>query len=197
MRAAAAIPAALALALAGAGGCSVLRDARSGPTAEAWERARAQATREARSYDRFETHAIASATWLSPEVRARRADQVADWRAMTDGERAALKAAEAAEAARVDEFVVSLFTSDLRDNDLDAPQSIWRVALLAEGQPERDAPKIQLLSADAQLRNLYPFIHTYDTVYRVTFRRVEGGPPLGEGFTLRIAGSRGRLDFRY
>jgi hypothetical protein len=184
-------------ALALASGCGVLRNPHGGPVAEAWTRARAQDTRGTKLYDRFETHAIASATWQSAEVRARRGAQVADWRAMTAAEQAALQAAEAEAAAQADEFLLSLFTSDLRDNDLDAPASIWRVALLAEGQPERARPEIKLVPVDAQLLDLYPFIHTYDTVYRVRFPRAPGQPPLAPPFTLRIAGSKGRLDFAF
>ena len=72
----------LALALA-LGGCSVLQNPHAGPEADAWAAIRGRYTRTAKLYDRFETHAFGTATWQVAEVRARRVDQVAAWKAMT------------------------------------------------------------------------------------------------------------------
>ncbi len=184
---------ALALAALAAAGCSVLHQPRLGPEADAWTAARDRYTREAKLYNQFETHAIASATWQVPEVRARRVDQVAAWKVMTAPERQALEARERAEGARWQEFLLVLFTGDARDNDLDARDTVWRVALLREGEPQRLPAEVKVVRADSLLRGLYPAIHEYDTVYRVRFAR-QGGEADG-GATLRIAGSEGRMDF--
>jgi len=181
----------LALAL---GGCGVFRVARTGPEAEAWAAARQRHTRGAALYDRLETHAIATAVWQAPEVRARRVAQVATWRVMTAEERRALEAAEAADQARWEEALVFLFTTDPKANDLDAKKSIWRVALVGQ-VGERLPAEVRAVPPDAELRALYPAIHEYDVVYRVRFAR---GQDQGPGpFTLRIAGAAGRMDFAF
>ncbi len=181
----------LLLALAS---CGALRVARAGPEAEAWAAARQRHTRSAQLYDRLETHAIATAVWQAPEVRARRAEQVATWRVMTADERRALLAAEEADQARWDEAWVFLFTTDAKANDLDARRSVWRVALVGP-KGERLPAEVRAVPVDGELRALYPAIHEYDVVYRLRFARGQGE---GSGpFTLRIAGSSGRMDFAF
>jgi len=185
---------ALPLLLAALAACSVLRNPYAGPAADAWGAARKASTRTAKVYDRFETHAIATAIWQSAEVRARRVAQIATWRAMTAEERQALSAAEAADEARWDEFLVLLFTTDVRTNDLDAKKSIWRVALVRPDGEQLPA-EVRAVPVDGELRALYPDIHEYDLVYRVRFPR---RPGLGDApFTLRIAGAEGQMDFPF
>ncbi len=182
-----------ALALAAA--CSVLRNPQAGPEADAWGAARDRYTRTDKLYDRFETHAYATATWLTPEVRARRVNQEAAWKAMSAPERARLAAREEAEAARWDDFLVAFFTTESRDNDLDSPRSIWRVARVAEGRPDELPAEIRIVRVDGLLKDLYPFIHDYDTVYRVRFARPAASAETP--VTLRIAGSEGQMDFTF
>lgn len=184
---------ALALGALALAACSVLHQPRLGPEADAWAAARDRYTQVAKLYDRFETHAIATATRQVPEVRARRVDQVAAWKAMTATEREAMAAREREEGARWQEFLLVLFTTDARDNDLDAKNTVWRVALLREGQPQRLPAEVKVVRVDSLLRDLYPTIHEYDTVYRIRFAR-DGGDPDGAA-TLRIAGSEGKMDF--
>jgi hypothetical protein len=183
--------------LAALASCSVLHNPRAGPEADAWTAARARWTRVAKLYDRFETHAISTATYQAPEVRTRRAEQVAAWKAMTAAERADLLAAERAEGERWEEFLVALFTPDPRDNDLDVRQSIWRVALAVDGEPDLLPSEVRIIRPDGTLRDLYPHLHEYDVVYRIRFGRRPGPALPGRAFTLRIAGSEGRMEFAF
>jgi len=184
------------LALAAAAGCSVLHNPQGGPEADAWSAARGRWTREGRLYDRFETHALATATYQSPEVRRVRVEQVAAWKAMTEEERARALAGERAEAAKGEDFLVSFFTTDARDNDLDDRHTVWRVALVLD-EGEELPSEIRTVRVDTLLKALHPFIHEYDTVYRVRFPPVAGEPLEKRHFILRIAGSEGKMDFDY
>jgi hypothetical protein len=184
------------LALAALAGCSVLHNPRGGPEAEAWTATRTRWTRGARLYDTFETHALATALYESPEARRRRVEVVAEWKAMTAEERNGALAAEEAEAAKGEEFLLSFFTPDTRDNDLDDRRTVWRVALVLD-DGELLPTEIRARKVDGLLRDLYPFIHEYDTVYRIRFPRAPGGALDGRRFVLRIAGSRGKMDFAF
>ena len=48
-----------------------------------------------------------------------------------------------------DDFVVSLFTPTPADNDLDAPKSIWRVALVVPGEGEALPVRVFQMKADS------------------------------------------------
>ncbi len=182
------------LALAVLSGCSILQNPRLGPEADAWGAVRARWTRSADLHDRLQTHALASALYLAPEVRRRRVEQVAAWKAMTGEERSRAMAAEEAEAAKGEEFLVSLFTAEARDNDLVDRRSVWRVALVLD-EGELLPTEVRTERIDTLLRDLYPFVGDYDTVYRIRLPRVPGEPLAGRRFVLRIAGSEGRMDF--
>jgi hypothetical protein len=162
-----------------------------------WEAIRQRYSRQARIYDRFETHATAGAAYQAPELRARRVAQVARWKAMTAPERQALLQAEAAEAERWEDFLVSLYTDADQDNDLGSRRTAWRIALVVPGEGEALPVEIRRERMDAQLRELYPFVGDFDVAYRVRFARWKGAPLAGRRFLLRIAGPKGRLDFDF
>ncbi len=161
-----------------------------------WAVLRDRATRSGKLYDGLATNAFMRAVYQSSDVRQARVTRLAAWTAMTAPERDRLLAAERDEAAQYDDFLVSLFTPDRADNDLDAIRSIWRVALVVPNEGERLPVKISQVKADSTLRQLYPAIGDFDVVYRVRFTRWD--PPLAQRhFVLRVAGARGRLDLEY
>jgi hypothetical protein len=166
-----------------------------GPDQGAWAQARDRQTRAVRLYDGLALRAFATVVWESPEVRAARVDRVAVWKAMTDDERAASRHAEDETAAVFDELTVALFTPDRNDNDLDANQSNWRLALVTDAG-ETVATKVTQLRIDSMLRTLYPRIGDFDVVYRVRFPKQVG---LGQTapFVFRMAGPRGKMDFGF
>lgn len=178
-------------------GCAFMHPPPEPPETRAWEAARTRWSRRAWLYDRFETHAFAAAAYQAPDLRVRRAEQVAAWRAMTAPERQKLLDAEADEAARFEEFLVAFYADDSRDDDLGTRNSVWRVALVVEGEGEELPVEIRLERADAQMRELYPFVGEFDSVYRIRFPRWKGAPLPERPFLLRIAGPEGRLEFRF
>lgn len=161
-----------------------------------WAEVRHRFTRSTKIYDRFDDKAFATATYQALPVRLARADRTADWRKMTATEREALLAAERGEAEKYEDFLLSFFVGvDFAANDLDAPRSVWRVALVVPGEGEVLPAKIEQVRKDAELTGLYPYVGHFDVVYRVRFPRWAGPKPLGEvPFVLRIAGSLGKVD---
>jgi hypothetical protein len=167
------------------------------PAEGSWARVRDRFTASAKLYDGLSTRAFVSAVYQAPEVREARVARLAEWRELGAQERDALLAAERDEAAQYEDFLVSLFTADRADNDLDAAKSVWRVALTVAGEGQAEPLKIQQMRPDATLRTLYPVIGDFDTVYLVRFARWPKGPLAERQFVLRIAGARGRMDLAF
>lgn len=168
------------------------------PTAQegAWGRERVRFTRSGKIYDGLALNAFVSAVYEPLEAREARADRLATWRALTAPEREQLLAQEREDAARYEEFLVTMFTPDRQDNDLSSKKSIWRVALVVPGAGEILPDRIEEQRVDATIRELYPNVGDFDLVYRVRFPHV-AEPLVGRTFTLRLAGSRGRVDLDY
>jgi hypothetical protein len=160
-----------------------------------WAAARDAATRSGKLYDGLTTNAFVRTVYQSRGVREARVARVAAWKVLTAAEAEKLLATERDEADRYDDFLVFLFTPDRLDNDLDTLRSVWRVALVVDGQPDRLPEGGREVRVDAMLRELYPAIGDFDTVYRLRFRREPA--VAGRQAVLRMAGAKGRLDFPY
>jgi hypothetical protein len=181
------------------GACFVFAPGQPRPAEQegAWAKERDHFVASAKLYDGLTTRAFASAVYQAPRVREARVARLAEWRSLTFEERDKLLAAEREEAERYDDFLVSLFTAERSENDLDTPRSLWRVALVLEGEGELLPEKVEAVRSDATLRTLYPMIGDFDVVYRVRFLRRPGAPLEGRVFTLRLAGARGRMEFPF
>jgi hypothetical protein len=164
------------------------------PTTEegAWARSRDRYTRRGEIYDRLATHAFVSAIYQAPEVREARVRRLGTWLAMNGDEVGRLVAAERAEGDQYDDFIVSLFTVERSANDLDARATMWRVALVVEGEGEVLPASIDPVQLDRTLRQLYPTVGDFDLVYRVRFPRVKT-PLVGRKFMLLLASAEGRV----
>jgi hypothetical protein len=189
------IRAALAAAALAAAGChprAPLPVTREGE----WALARDGATRRFVLYDAFDHRATATATHLSLAVREARARRLADWLGWTEQELAARLAQERSEHAAGEEFLLSFFTADSRAQDLDAPRSVWRVALKVDGADVL-ARRVTSVDADATVVGLFPYVGPFDIVYRVVFPRPPSGDVAGKPFVLEIASGLGKipLDF--
>jgi hypothetical protein len=161
-----------------------------------WAAQRDGATRRAILYDGLKHRATGTATLLSLEVREARARRLAEWYGWTPAELEARLAAERADARAGEEFLLSFYTADSRDDDLDAPRSVWRVAVQAEGG-DVVANRVTSIERDATIVGLFPYIGPFDTVYRVFVPRVPGGPLSGQKFTLQVSSARGMVALQF
>jgi hypothetical protein len=176
-------------------GCLLTPNPRPPADEGAWPAARNRLTRSGKLYDGLSTNAFARVVYLPRDLRDARVARIAAWKAFTVEETERLLVAERDDAARYEEFLLSLFTPTPADNDLDAPKSVWRVALVVPGAEDVLPESIQQVRPDAMLRALHPEIEEFYVVYRVRFVRQHALE--GRNFVLRLAGAKGRLDFAY
>ena len=162
----------------------------------AWAEARGTATRRGSIYDGLEHRASATATFLGPAEREARARRLGQWFGWTPEELERRLAQERTEAAQGEEFLLAFYTADTKVNDLDAPRSVWRLAVEAD-EGELLPSRIEALEADATIMGLFPYVGVFDTVYRVRFPPSPKGPLAGRMFTLELASALGKIDLAY
>jgi hypothetical protein len=103
---------------------------------------------------------------------------------------------ERAEAAAGEEMLLALFTADPKANDLDAPRSVWRVALKL-GDADVLASRTTGLELNATVGGLFPYVGPFDVVYRVTFPRTSDSPLDGKPFVFEVASALGKLSLDF
>ncbi len=190
-----AVPAA-ALAAALAGCPFHAREPVPQPDQGDWAAIRDGATRRFELYDGLVHRATATATFLATPVREARARRLARWLSWTEDELSRRLATEHAEADAADEFVVAFYTADRKVNDLDAPTSVWRVAVEL-GPVEILPSKVTAIDADATVTGLFPWVGPFDTVYRIRFPPLPGGPRGDTGVVFQLASALGQVPLDY
>lgn len=160
-----------------------------------WPQERDAATRRADLYDGFEHRADLWAVRLTPAVREERARRLADWLHWPAVELEAKLALERADAAKWDEFIVFLYTADRKWNDLDAPESIWRIEF-DMGGGEEVVGRGQAVERNATFEALFPIGGAFDTAYRVRFPRYDAEMVPRSG-VLRFASALGEMQLPY
>ncbi len=162
-----------------------------------WQAVRGQATRRGIIYDQFQHRATITATYLSPSVREARAARLSQWQGWTQQELTDRLNQETLEAAKYDDFLVSFFTENRRANDLDAPQSVWRIALRLDTGDELLTHDAKAIDGNATVANLFPYVSVFDTVYRVRFNRAPGASLGTRRFTLEVASALGKMELNF
>jgi hypothetical protein len=191
------LAAALGLAAAFLAGCPFHpRSPQPRPSEGEWGMARDAATRRALLYDGLNHRATATGTYLSPAVREARARRMAEWFGWTPQELEQRLAQERSEADAAEEFLLALFTAGTRENDLDAPRSIWRIALKV-GTEDLLALRATAVGADATTAMLFPYVGSFDVVYRITLPHSPSGAIADRAFVLELASALGKLELDY
>lgn len=160
-----------------------------------WPEERDAATRYSDLYDGFEHRANLWSIRLTPAVREERARRLAAWLHWSQAELEAKLAAELAESVKWDDFVVFLYTADKKWNDLDAPESIWRVSFDMGGD-EVVLGNAVSIERNATFKALFPQGGPFDVAYRVRFSRIDQERVPRPG-VLRFASALGELRLSY
>ncbi len=167
------------------------------PTREGeWALARDAATRRTVLYDGLQHRATGTATHLSLPVREARVRRLAEWQGWTPKELEDHLAEERAAAAAGEEFLLAFFTANARANDLDAPRSVWRVALKV-GDEDLLATRVTSVDSDATVAGLFPYVGPFDVVYRVLLPHPTSGALEGRSFVLELASALGKVSLDY
>jgi hypothetical protein len=161
-----------------------------------WALERDRLTRRAILYDGLQHRATATATFLSPELRIARARRLAQWLDWTPEELQRRLAQERADAEAGEEIVLALFTAEPKENDLDAPRSIWRVALKV-GTEDLLATRVTAIQVDATVAELFPYVGPFDVVYRVLLPHSPSGPIADRAFVVQLASALGKIDLDF
>lgn len=171
-------------------------------TAQDYDEVLERWTRTDRVYDKLHSVIFADATFHSPEFRRAFLLRHQDiyGRGSEEADRLMLTAEGADEQL---EFFLSAWTPDVKWNDLDDEESIWRVTLedLRPGSEPVDG-KVERIKTTANLRVIYPYITDFARTYAVRFpRATASGDPVisgaSEGFLLRIRSGLGQAELSW
>jgi hypothetical protein len=171
------------------------REPQPGPASGEWGPLRDAASRRDVLYDGLVHRAELSGTWLSPSVRQAGTRQLAEWQSWTPAELEGALAADRVADGKGQEFVVALYTAERRHNDLDARPSIWHVEI-DDGTTRCTATAVEAVPSDATTVQLFPFVGSFDTVYRVRVPWT-GAPLEGRAFVLRVGSALGKLQLDF
>jgi hypothetical protein len=168
-------------------------------------------TRTVTLYGGLEARAFVRVIYLSPEFVNAQAQEISTMRAELPDQAAATLERLRDEYRQPSFFAVAYFP-DRTANDLNEPDSVWRIALNL-GLGEQKAEKVQRFERpfNAELRALYPYLDDYSTGYLLRFpepepprieRKAGTASPPFERFApvearLVIAGAPGRMFFNW
>ena len=152
-------------------------------------------------YALFDTHLFSGATYLSWPMREARVKRLGQFKAMTQPEIDARLEQERAEWATHHVFDFGAWTQDPKYDDFDRKDSIWRLALIADGVEVLPAEVERVRRVDHNTRALYPYMGQFWVLYRVKFPKVrpDGTPVLPPGtreVRLRVTSTLGQAELR-
>jgi len=178
----------------------VLRDASA---ERAYQVALSRATARHEVYAGLDTRLFVAATHQSTAFRAARTRRLAAFEGWSGEALQAALGREVADAEQANDFLLGVYVPDRREENLDTPQSAWRVALeFQDGTELRPASIERLGRGTLRQRALYPYLGDFWVAYRVRFPRVrpdgrdgwlEGAP----GFVLKVGSTLGQASLRF
>lgn len=162
-------------------------------------------TRGAKVYDGLDTTIYATATFKSSEFREAYISRYTDAIRADESLKKTLFDKEAGEHEKYNEFFMSVYTPVSEWNDLDKPNSVWKL-YLEDGRGARLTPIYvrKVDRDDALVKEFYPYLDAWSTAYVVRFPKYTetGTEPIPgketEALKLIIAGvpGEGELEWR-
>ena len=171
-------------------------------TAEDFPRVRETWTRSQKVYKGLDNRLFVKATYHSPEFRRAFAVAFPD----IYGHGGKITRRELVELTgdveQYHTFFVVAYTANRKWNDLEQPDSIWRLTLRGKGDVSVSPHEILSVKIDENIRTVYSPIHRFDEAYLVRFPLTDPLrniviTPESEEFTLRIASSLGVAELEW
>ncbi len=159
-------------------------------------------TRESSIYQVFDQKLFISATYHSPEFRRAFAvafpDIYGHGGAITKRELVDLTG----DVENFHNFFVTMFTPEIKWNDLAKTDSIWRITLIANDEVSVEPTEIIPIKVDENLKAVYPHINHFDKCYLLRFPHTDMMQrmvitPESEHFKIRIASALGSSEMTW
>ena len=137
-------------------------------------------TRSARIYRGVDVSLSVVATYRSPSFRRAYAEYYAESFDLSASEKARLMEEESTRGGSFTEFFLSVHAAEEALNDLDAPDSSWKV-YLEDDRGRRTAPAFirRLRGRDPVRAEFFPYLDLWSTAYEIGFPLRGAGPSAG------------------
>ena len=167
-----------------------------------YEKVLARWTRSGRIFDHFDTNLKVWATYFSWDFTSAYAVRYARMFRLPNAEALALKRKLMADKSKVNEFYLAVTTQELRWNDLDQEDSIWKLRLITDRGATVAPTNIErIVPVKAVHRALFPYTKTFYYAYVVRFPMTASGHkvmvPSLRWFGLRFSGPKGTLTLQW
>lgn len=176
--------------------------ARSAAAETAYEVTISKYSDRGEAYDQLDARIFCAATYQSWAFREARVQRLASFQSQTaeqvlktlDQERSAFDAYY--------EFWFGVHVNDLRFDDFDRPNSIWKLILVTDSTEAQPSQIRRMGRADLNMRAIYPYMDEFWVAYWVRFPRIalDGSPVVMPGTTrikFRVASTLGRVDMLF
>jgi hypothetical protein len=156
-------------------------------------------TGKAEIYSGFDTQLFAGVTYQTWQFREARVKRLALFRSMTSSEIDAALSRERAEYEKYNVFVLGTWTVDSRFDDFDRRDSVWRIALVIDGEEVLPVDVVRVSRVTQDVRAIYPYMGSFWVQYRARFprSRADGSPLIRPGtrrVKLVLASSLGKAE---
>lgn len=162
----------------------------------AYGKALARYTSRAELYEGFDTIAKGTATWRSAELRRALAEASVEAYELQGEAAESLRREEERASAGMREFHLSLYTSVDGWNDLESPDTLWKIYLELPGGDRLDPVRVERLAKSDQAPVEYPYITPWSQEYSLFFP-VVGEEERADPVALVLTGPLGTLRFEY
>lgn len=156
---------------------------------------------QAQIYSGLDTQLFTGATFQTWAFRQARVHRLAQFKSMTHTEVDAQLAAEKAEFDQFHVFTLGTWTQDPKFDDFDRKDSVWRIALVADGVEVLPVDVRRVRKVNQDTRAIYPYMGEFWVEYRAKFPKLrsDGTPVLPPGtrdVVLQLASTLGKAELR-
>jgi hypothetical protein len=148
-------------------------------------------------YALFDTRMFVSATYQGWEFRDARVKRVGVFKVLPPEVIEANLATERAESEQFHDFFLAVHLNDSKYDDFDRKDTIWRIALVADGMEATPSLVRRVGRSDLNMRAMYPYADEFWVGYQVRFPKSAMSFTPGNRFLLRVASTLGKAELEF